>query len=95
MIVSAPITVGDVVTLKIISSEEVIGRLEAFKETSITIKKPMTFMMGAQGLGLVPYAFSAPSDVSVDIPLSLIVCKIKTDEMVAKQYIHQTTGLAL
>lgn len=95
MIVSAPLATNDVATLKLTSSEEIIGRIVDFSDTYISIKKPMTFMMGPQGLGLVPFMFSAPEDVIVQIPNSMIVCKTKTADIVSKQYVQQTTGLTI
>lgn len=96
MIIEAPYTIGDVITLKLTSGEEVVGRLQDNQDhKSVYIKKPVTFMMGAQGLGLVPFAFSAPQDVTISFPENVIICKFKTDQIVAKQYIQQTTGLTL
>jgi hypothetical protein len=55
----------------------------------------MTFIMGPQGLGMVPYMFSAPQDAKIKIKDSAIVAIVKTDDQVNKQYIQQTTNLTL
>ena len=95
MLIQAPLTVGDTVTLKLTSGEEVVGRFVAKAEDGIHVRKPVTFMMGAQGLGLVPYAFSAPEDITMVFPMHIIICSFKTDSQVASQYIKQSTGLAI
>lgn len=90
-----PYKIGDVVTLKINSGEEVIGRLESENEYDTVLSKPQAFMMGPQGLGLVPYLFSAPESAKVGIRTSSINTIIKTVDAVANQYLKQTTGLVL
>jgi len=51
--------------------------------------------MGPQGLGMVPYMFSAPQDTKIKIKENAIVAIVKTDDQVNKQYLQQTTGLTL
>lgn len=87
--------VNDVVTIKLVSGDEVIGRYQETDTGKIALKKPVTFMMGQQGIGLVPYAFSAPDDVTLEFSLQFIVVDFKTDKTVADQYLKQTTGLLL
>ena len=86
---------GDVVTLKLTSAEEVIGRFVEENTNAITLKKPLSFMMGQQGVGLIPYAFSAPEDAEVAIGRSAVVSFFKTAKRVADQYIKQSTGLVV
>lgn len=93
MIIEVPAKTGDVISLKLIGGEEVIGRLVEQTNLLITLAKPRTFMMGAQGLGLVPYVFSAPDDVKVGIQTFAVVVQTKTDANVAKQYTQQTSNL--
>lgn len=93
MIIQAPAAEGDTVTLKLISGEEVIGRLVETTDQHITLRKPMAFLMGPQGLGLVPYMFSAVESTEAPIKTAAVVTMLKTDQNVAKQYIQQSTGL--
>lgn len=95
MFIEVAYKTGDTVTLKLISGEEVIGRINDAVEGFIVLTKPMTFIMGPQGLGLTPYMFSAPQDAKIKIKDSAVVAILKTDENVNKQYIAQTTGLTL
>ena len=86
---------GDTVSVKLISGEEVVGRIGDQSDGVIVLTKPMTFIMGPQGLGMVPYMFSAPSDAKIKIKESAVVAIVKTDDNVNNQYIQQTTGLKL
>jgi hypothetical protein len=49
--------------------------------------------MGQQGIGLIPYAFSAPEDAELAIWRTSVVTCFKTAKQVADQYMKQTTGL--
>ena len=95
MLIEIPYKTGDTVSLKLISGEEVVGRIGEPTQDVVTLTKPMTFIMGPQGLGMVPYMFSAPQDAKIKIKDSAIVAIVKTDDQVNKQYLQQTTGLTL
>lgn len=93
MFINTTIKENDVATFKLNSGEEVVGRVKSINDDHYTLTKPMSFMMGAQGLGLVPYVFSAPQDADIDIFKHCINVTIRTDDTIAKQYMKQTTGL--
>lgn len=93
MFITTTIKPNDVVTFKLNSGEEVVARLKEDTDSAYTLVKPMTFLMGPQGLGLVPFVFSAPQDADVDIIKTCVNTVIKTDDTIAKQYMKQTTGL--
>ena len=84
---------GDIVSLKLSTSEEVIARFESETDETILLNKPMSFMMGPNGVGLVPFFFSAPKDFKVTISKANVICMITPDENVAKQYQRQTSSV--
>ena len=43
MLIQAPYKTGDVVSLKLSSGEETVGRLEEIKDNFFVIKKPLLF----------------------------------------------------
>lgn len=92
MLIETPYKVGDIVTLKVLGGDEVVGRLTAIDGT-VTINKPHAVMMGQQGFGLVPYIMTAGPDVKVDFKSEHIFSIVKTFEGVAKEYIKQTSGI--
>jgi len=95
MLIEIPYKDGDTVSLKTTAGEEVIGRLESETPDHITLIKPSAFMMVPQGPGLIPFMMSAPMDAKIRIPKSAIIAIVKTEISIAKQYIQQTTGLAI
>jgi CxxC motif-containing protein len=92
MLIETPYKTGDVVTLKILGGDEVVGRLVAI-DGNVTINKPHAVMMGQQGFGLAPYVLTAGPDFKIDVKDQHIVCIVKTYDPVAKEYIKQTSGL--
>jgi len=95
MFIEVPHKVGDTVSLKLISGEEVVGRIVDLTENTFSLSKPMTFIMGPQGFGMVPYMFSAAQDAKIKIKESSVVAVTKTDEQVNKQYLSQTSSLTI
>ena len=83
MFITTTIKPNEVVTFKLNSGEEVVARFKEATDDAYTLIKPMTFLMGPQGLGLVPFVFSAPKDADVDITKSCVNTVIKTDETIA------------
>lgn len=93
MLIETPYTVTDIVTVKILGGDEVVGRLAAVDNGVIRLNKPHAVMMGQQGFGLAPYVLTAGPDFKIDIKDEHIVCIVKTFEAVAKEYIKQTSGI--
>lgn len=94
MLIETPYKVGDIVTLKVLGGDEVVGRLAAI-DGFVTINKPHAVMMGQQGFGLVPYIMTAGPDVKVEFKSEHIFSIVKTFDGVAKEYIKQTSGLVV
>lgn len=92
MLIETPYKVNDIVTLKILGGDEVVGRLIAI-DGNVTINKPHAVMMGQQGFGLAPYVLTAGPDFKIDVKDQHIVCIVKTYDPVAKEYIKQTSGI--
>lgn len=98
MIIEAPYAAGDIVTLKILGGDEVVGRLISADRTDDTtgvwtINKPHAVMMGQQGFGLAPYVLTAGPDFKITVKDEHVVCVVKTYDGVAKEYIKQTSGI--
>jgi hypothetical protein len=95
MIIETPYTVGDIVTLKILGGDEVVGRLLDMDRSLgvYTINKPHAVMMGQQGFGLAPYVLTAGPDYKIEFVHAHVIGVVKTFDAVAKEYIKQTTGI--
>ena len=95
MLIEALYKIGDTVSFKLSSGEEIVARLEDENEKSYTLKKPMVLMMQQQGLGLAPFMFSVSPDGKFKLQAASVSCIAKTESEIAKQYISTTSGIAL
>jgi hypothetical protein len=93
MLIEIPYRTGDIVSFKLSSGEEILGRLEAEGDKTFTVLKPMVLIMGQQGLGLAPFMFSVSPDAKFTLRKGSVSCVAKTQDDIAKQYTAQTTGI--
>lgn len=94
MLITTPVSLNDVVTVKMVGGDEVIGKLTDERTDSyVELAKPLVVMMGQQGFGLAPYILTAGPDATAQLDRKHVISIVKTYEAVAKQYIKQTTGL--
>ena len=95
MLIETPYKVGDIVTLKVLGGDEVVGRLSDMDRSQglYTISKPHAVMMGQQGFGLAPYVLTAGPDYKIEFVHAHVICIVKTFKGVAKEYIKQTSGI--
>lgn len=95
MLIDIPYKNGDVVSLKLASGEEILGRLEEEKGTDLIISKPRMITAMQDGIGLAPFMFSVSIDSKCAIKLQSVLCISKTEEGFAKQYLEGTTGIQM
>jgi hypothetical protein len=86
---------NDVISIKLTTGEEAIGRFDSETDGTITLNRPMSFVAGPQGLGLGPFMFSLSKNSVVTVNKSTIIATVKTDELIMKEYIKQTSGLVV
>ena len=95
MLIEAPYKVGDNVSFKLNSGEEIIGRLEAEDAKGYTLKKPMVLIAQQQGLGLAPFMFGVSPDAKFVLQAHAVSCVAKTEGEISKQYTSQISGIAM
>jgi len=95
MLLSIPYKIGDTVSLKLVSGEEVVAKLEDESSEYTIISKPMSLGMGPNGPALT--LFMITSDVNNNIKLrnQHVLAIGKTLSEVNSQYIQSTTGIAI
>jgi len=93
MLIETPYKVGDTVSFKLSSGEEILGRLEAEDDNTFTLNKPMVLIMQQEGLGLAPFMFSVSPDSKFVLRASSVSCLAKTQDEIGKQYTAQTSGI--
>ena len=94
MLIQPPLKLNDIVTLKLIGGDEVIGKLtDERMDSYIEIKKPLVVMMAQQGFGLMPFMLTGGPDATIKFDRSHVLAYAKTMDKVSSEYIKQTTGL--
>lgn len=93
MIIETPYKMGDTVSIKLSSGEEMVARLDAEDATHITVSKPLMLMATEQGMGLAPFMFTVNPESKIKLKLNSIICIVKSAKDAADMYIQQTTGI--
>lgn len=87
---------GDTITIKLMSGEEVVARLEEIKDDVLVVNKPRAIVnIPNKGIGLGPFVFTIPQDTTIEIYKKNVVCFGETEGTMARQYTEGTTGLTL
>lgn len=84
---------GDVITLKLISGEEVIGKFVADNEMQITLDRPLMLAMSQKGIGMAPILMTVNPESKLKFNKTAVIVMAKSDDEIAKQYVYQTTGI--
>lgn len=94
MLINKGISEGETVSIKLITGEEIIARLEEENSEKIKVYKPLSVNIGSTGLGMMPFMFLSGSD-TLEIKTQHIIAMSISKKEAADQYIQGTTGLAL
>lgn len=95
MLISKGVTVGEVITLKLTSGEEIVAKLVEETDAHYKLSKPMVIGMGQKGPGLMPYLFTVSPNKDIKLLKTTVTVAEATDEQFAKQFVESTTGIAL
>jgi hypothetical protein len=95
MLIDRGVCVGEVITLKLTSGEELVAKLIEETPTYYRLSRPMVIGMGQQGPGLMPYLFTVNPDKEVKLLKTTVTVAEPTDESFAKQFLESTTGIKL
>jgi len=95
MLISKGVAVGEVITLKLTSGEELVAKLDSETDTHYKLSRPMVIGMGQQGPGLMPYLFTVDPQRTVSLLKTTVTVAEPTDKTFADQFIESTTGIKL
>ena len=87
--------VGEVVSMKVNSGEEMIAKIIESDDNFITVTNPVSVAPGPQGLNLVPSMFTAEQGGNIRINTNNIALIAPTGDDVKMRYIEATTGLSI
>lgn len=95
MLIDKGVSVGEVITLKLTSGEEIVAKLAAETDSHYKLSRPMVIGMGERGPGLMPYLFTVNPDKEVKLSKVTVTVAEATDKTFADQFIQSTTGIKL
>jgi len=86
-------TEGDIVSLKLLNGEEVIGKYIKEDMTSYTLNKPLMLAMSKQGPAMMPLMMTVNPEQDFIINKTAVLLYGETAKEIADQYVYQTTGI--
>lgn len=95
MIITKGVVAGEVVTMKIVTGEELVGKLTEISDTHYSVQKPLVLVMSPQGLGFQQWSFTADTAKPFKISKDKVIMIAETFTEIKKQYTEGTTGLTL
>lgn len=95
MIIDKGVSVGEVVTIKLTSGEELIASLVEETDKYIKVSKPRVLAAAQGGIGMAPYLFTVDPDKAIKIATATVVVLEATEKESAKSYTEATTSLIL
>ena len=93
MLFEKKFTDNTVISLKLASGEEIVGRYTKEDMISITLIKPLMIAMTPKGPAMAPVMMTVNPDAGLTFNKSLIISTAETDKDIANQYMFQTTGI--
>lgn len=89
--------VGDMIAIKLVTGEEIVGRIEANPSDAapndLTLKAPIGWMLTQQGVMPAPFMVTAEEKPTVTFLGTSIVSKTKPRKEISDAYIQITTGI--
>jgi hypothetical protein len=95
MLINRGVGAGEIVTLKLMSGEEMIAKYVEETGKGHKLSKPMVLSMGPQGIGMVPFAITVDIDKEITVNASAVIAVEVTEKQFADAYIQNTTGIKL
>jgi hypothetical protein len=84
---------NDVVTIKLMSGEEVIGKFVSDDEKHFILDRPLMLAMSQKGIGMAPILVTVNPETKLRFNKNAVIVAAHSDDEIAKQYIYQTTGI--
>tara|TARA_B100002019_G_scaffold292963_1_gene318014 strand:- start:306 stop:599 length:294 start_codon:yes stop_codon:yes gene_type:complete len=95
MLIEAPYATGDVVSVRLSSGEEIVGKLLDDNEKTIKLKQPLSAIMSEKGLAMLPFMLTVNPEADLVVNKNQIMITAKSIKEVADHYLQSTTGITL
>jgi len=95
MLIEAPYATGDVVSVRLSSGEEIVGKLLDDNDKTIKLKQPLSAIMSEKGLAMLPFMLTVNPEADLVVNKNQIMITAKSIKEVADHYLQSTTGITL
>jgi len=85
----------EITTVKLVSGEEIIGRLVKKKDNTLTLSKPVQIVASQKGMGFAPLCISIDDASEFTFKDEHILFTATTRKELEEAYIKSTTGIQL
>ena len=93
MIIDKGLTIGEVITIKLTSGEEILGTLVEDNPAFLKVSKPRALTSADGGIGMVPFVFTVDAGKDIKIFRTTVVVAEPTEKEFASSYTKATTGI--
>jgi hypothetical protein len=84
---------GDIVTIKLLTGDEIMGKFVEDSMSSITLDRPLMLAMTQKGPAMSPVLMTVNPDAKLTFNTQTVMVMAETDQEIGKQYVFQTTGI--
>ena len=95
MLIQKPLSVNDIITLKLTTGEELVAKLVEVNDSYYAVSRPLVLVIGPSGVGLQQWVLTADPDHSIKINKNNVILCIPTIKEMSKQYLAGTSGLVV
>lgn len=93
MLIKQNLEKGTIIAVKLITGDEIVGKLERLNATEIVVSKPISIGLSPQGVAFAPFMVSAIDDVSLTFRLEQVITHTQAREEIKNAYIQSTSGI--
>jgi hypothetical protein len=95
MLINKGVSTDELVTIRTLSGEEIIGKLVEDNDKFISLNKPRALVATQNGAALAPFLFTTEAETVAFAKHALMTAPLPTAKDASDLYIQQTTGIAL
>ena len=88
-------SVGDIVSVRLSTGEEVVGKVAETTDERLTLERPrqVQYVPTSNGITLLPYIFSVDPDKTLEFNMAHVIVVTETMKEMKDHYIQITTGI--
>jgi len=93
MLIQKEYSAGDIVSFKIVTTEEIVGKIVEVTKDGFVVNRPCTIIPSQQGIGLMQSLISADINNNILLRNEHVIMHAVSIDDIAAHYIRTTTGV--